>query len=198
MMKNFGDLKEGDVIEGAYGTPVVVQRAYNSHIPERMFEIESEDGETLQLSGNHLLYVELQNDKELHKNRVKTFKRIFSLPQEKISFLTAMAESLEPIDTTLNDFIKLMEATTPTEVNAIVRIAESVGHIMEDNYSYQDLSDPSVTVNGVVVRVYDGRRMAQQVLGLSSKKLAKKYPVIVGRVMKMEDIAELTVPFVLP
>lgn len=198
MIKNFGDLQEGDVIESVGGQPVTVLKAYDVHVPERMFEIESEDGQILQLSGNHLMYVELQTDKELHKQRVREFKKLFKFSDEKVEFLKGMAESDKEIDTTLHDYIKLCEARTPQQINAIVRVAESVGHIAEDNYTYQDMSDENVVMDGPTVKVYDARRMSQQVLALSNRKFAKQYKIIVGRVMQMQDVAELTIPFELP
>lgn len=54
----FGDLNPGDKIIGADGKVVEVTASYEKHIPKSMYEIEMEDGEVVQVSGNHLWYCE--------------------------------------------------------------------------------------------------------------------------------------------
>lgn len=58
----FGDLKPGDKLIGVGGQPVEVTDVYEKHIPESMYEIEMEDGEVVQASGNHLWYCETNID----------------------------------------------------------------------------------------------------------------------------------------
>lgn len=63
-LKKFGDLVPGDQIIGANGKPVTVTAAYEKHIPKVMYEIEMEDGEVVQASGNHMWYCETELDEK--------------------------------------------------------------------------------------------------------------------------------------
>lgn len=75
-LTTFGELKPGDKIIGADGKPVEVTAAYDKYTPERMYEIEMEDGETVQASGNHMWYCETQfdlQDKEEYLSMAKDF-----------------------------------------------------------------------------------------------------------------------------
>src|SRR5699024_11462208 len=71
-IKKFKDLKESDVILGADNKPVRLSEAYKEHIPERMYKLTTSAGTTVNTSGNHLWYVELQVDKALHKRRLRS------------------------------------------------------------------------------------------------------------------------------
>lgn len=59
---DFGDLQPGDNIVGSDGLPVQVTDVYEKHLPETMYEIEMEDGEVVQASGNHMWYCETNID----------------------------------------------------------------------------------------------------------------------------------------
>ena len=84
-LKEFGDLVPGDKIIGADGTPVTVTNAYEKHIPERMYEIEMEDGEVVKASGNHLWYCETELDeknKENYKELARKYFRNHDIPEK--------------------------------------------------------------------------------------------------------------------
>ena len=82
-LKKFGDLKPGDVIVGKNGEPTTVVEVYDEHIPERMFEIEMDNGTTIKASGNHMWYVETDFDYVYHRERrskgKKALQNIFDL-----------------------------------------------------------------------------------------------------------------------
>lgn len=84
-LTTFGELKPGDKIIGANGEPVEVTAVYDKHIPKSMYEIEMEDGEIVQCSGNHLWYCETSLDnknKEEYKELAKEVLSTFEIPEK--------------------------------------------------------------------------------------------------------------------
>lgn len=192
-LKRFGDLKEGDVIRGSKGEPVRVTRAYDEHIPEKMYEIETENDVIVKASGNHLWYVETTIDRALHRERKKKGKKLFSkLSPEIIESLVFVAENEEPVETSLMDMVSLVEGENNDEVvKSLVRIAESLGHIVEENVKYENLLTGE-TEYMETIRAYDARLFCQQILSLTGRKeYKKKYPLIVGSVINTEKMFEL-------
>lgn len=151
-IKEFGDLIPGDKIIGADGEPVTVTAAYEKHIPKAMYEIEMEDGEVVQASGNHMWYCETELD-EKNKSHYKELAREYFSSHEIPDKVDE--DELFPIQ----DMILIFG----DEVNTIMFIelaCKSLGyssytpHLMYDdkmkvagykemilNYSYNDLMD---------------------------------------------------------
>lgn len=151
-LKEFGDLVPGDKIIGADGNPVTVTASYEKHIPEKMYEIEMEDGEVVQASGNHLWYCETELDeknKDYYEKIAREYFDNYDIP-EKLD-----EDELFPIQD--------MTLIFGDEVNIVLFIelaCKSLGytsytpHLMYDdkmkiagrkeavfNYSYNDLID---------------------------------------------------------
>lgn len=151
-LKEFGDLVPGDKIIGADGNPVTVTASYEKHIPEKMYEIEMEDGEVVQASGNHLWYCETELDeknKDYYEKIAREYFDNYDIP-EKLD-----KDELFPIQD--------MTLIFGDEVNIVLFIelaCKSLGytsytpHLMYDdkmkiagrkeavfNYSYNDLID---------------------------------------------------------
>lgn len=74
----FGDLKPGDKIIGRDGEPVEITDVYDKHIPETMYEIEMEDGEIVQASGNHMWYCETSSDVKNKDNYRRLAEKFFA------------------------------------------------------------------------------------------------------------------------
>jgi hypothetical protein len=74
----FGDLKPGDRILGSRGEPVIVDQVYEKHIPERMYEVELDNGEVIKASGNHLWYCETDKDLERKDEYLRLAREFFS------------------------------------------------------------------------------------------------------------------------
>lgn len=146
---NFGDLKPGDKIIGADGKPVTVTNVYEKHFPDTMYEIEMEDGEVIQASGNHLWYCESDIDVKNKNEYLRLAKKFFEtkvIPEK---------EDDEPF-TTLEEIITLFGDEIDTQL-FIEKACRSLGHsrvgphvIVEDEYaiketlkyySYNDLID---------------------------------------------------------
>ena len=84
-LTTFGELKPGDKIIGADGKPVEVTAVYDKHFPDKMYEIELEDGETIRASGNHMWYCETGTDvkfKEEYKLLAKSFFSLYEIPNK--------------------------------------------------------------------------------------------------------------------
>jgi len=195
-LKRFGDLVPGDIIRGPNGEEVVVREAYDQHVPERMFEIELENGESIKASGNHLWYIETDFDHSYHRERRREGKQLLSkqLNEEMMNNLFEIAVSEDEIETSLMDMTNLLDAWDNRPVIYLLeRILESIGHVSENKAQYQDLMTGETYVNPVNdVRHYDARRFAQQILSLTGKKkFVKKYPLIVGKVITTLDLLEL-------
>lgn len=148
-IKEFGELVPGDRIVGSDGQPVTVTDVYEKHIPDRMYEIEMEDGEVVQASGNHLWYCESDHDvenKEYYKEiAIEYFENNVIPEKEKHDRFPELKELI----TVFGDDIRVQIF--------IQKAAKSLGHsrvgdhlILEDDqafqenlecYSYNDLID---------------------------------------------------------
>lgn len=190
MIKKFGDLVEGDIILGADGQEVRVTRAYDQHIPDKMYEIEMEDGTTIKASGNHLWYIETDIDHALHRNRRSEGKKLFKdLSQDAMDLLIESADYETPTETALMDMVTLANAEENRDATqALVRIAESMGHVAENKTSFEDV-ETGEAMGSTVLRTYDAKVFSQQLLSLAGdKKHRKRWPLIVGRVVTTEEL----------
>lgn len=199
-VKRFGDLVPGDVLIGPGGNEVTVTTVYDAHTPESMYEVESEDGKTVVVSGNHLWYVVTALDRALHNLRIRDGRRYFGqLDAQVIEDMEEVSSSDNPTETTLIDMISLcrMEGNEKG-INALVRVAESLGPVSENQTGYVDYYTGE-EVTKMTVRGYDARLFCQQVLCLTGKrKYKKRYPLIAGRVVTTEAMLllgdDITVP----
>lgn len=147
---NFGDLVPGDKIIGANGEPVTVTATYEKHIPKDMYELEMEDGEVVQASGNHLWYCESSVDEKHKKEYLRLAKAFF---ENEVIPEPLEEDELFPIQ----DIIQIFGDEVDT-ILFIEKAAKSLGyssytpHLMYDdkmkvagrkeaifNYSYNDL-----------------------------------------------------------
>lgn len=193
-MKKFGDLEVGDVIRGADNQDVEVVQVYDEHIPEKMYEIELDNGETVKASGNHLWYVETDFDKSFHRERKRLGKKHFGkLNNEIMDNLVSISESEDEIETGLLDVVNLCEIdlTNYEAINVLERIAASLGHVAENDSEHIDYLTGESMNKKDAVRSYDAKLFTQQVLSITGKKpFVKKYPLIVGRIMTTEQMIE--------
>lgn len=60
--KKMKDLERGDKLLGSNNNITTVTDVYEEHIPERMYQLEFDNGEIIEASGNHLWYSESQTD----------------------------------------------------------------------------------------------------------------------------------------
>ena len=84
-LTTFGELKPGDKIMGADGQPVEVTAVYDKHLPDKMYEIELEDGEIVRASGNHMWYCETEEDfkfKEEYLRLARKFFNSYKIPEK--------------------------------------------------------------------------------------------------------------------
>lgn len=189
-IKRFGDLVPGDVISGADGQEVRVVEAYDPHTPDSMYELEMDDGTTIKASGNHLWYIETGLDYSLHRKRRKDGRRFLkNLSDEALELLIESASYDTPTETALIDMVALVDAIdNHAATQAIVRIAESIGHIAENNTALEDMDTGNIIENATV-RTYDAKLFSQQILSLrGARDDRKRWPLLVGRVVTTEDI----------
>ena len=179
-LRSFGDLQE-------------------EHVPVSMYEIEV-GGTVMQVSGNHLFYVESDLDRQLHASRLKTSAKTLQkhLSQKALDDLWEIVndDSGYEIEMLLSDMVNLLEASGDLKVeNIITRVAESIGPISEVNVVPEDI-ETGRRGSGRKVAGYDGRRFAQQLLSLTGiRKYRKRWPVIVGRVVTTEEMLNLMESF---
>ncbi len=189
-LKRFGDLQPGDVLVGS-GEPVTVVKAYEEHIPETMWEIEIDDGTIVKASGNHLWYCESRLDWELHSLRKKDGKRLLKdVTPQALALLEETATKEESVETRLIDMVILLQAVRNQELlNAVERVADSIGHVAENSMSFEDISGEGEEEEHI--RSYDAKLFAQQLLSLTGKRKYKKYKLIVGSIMTTDAMMEL-------
>lgn len=74
---NFGDLNPGDEIVGSDGELTEITDVYDKHIPDRMYELEMEDGQVFKASGDHLWYSETEIDEKNKEEYIRLAKEFF-------------------------------------------------------------------------------------------------------------------------
>lgn len=185
--KKFGELTKNDVILTPTNQETRVTQAYQTHLPQKMFELTFADGTTINASGNHLWYIESTTDKQNHADRIKktrkTLQKIIT-PQIETKLLKNTTQT--HTETTLTEIFHLLECDNE-HYPIIARIAESIGHVAEETIIYEDLYDGEQQT-GDTIRTYDAQLFSQQILSLSHKKHARKWPIIKGRVVTTEDL----------
>lgn len=197
-LKTFGELEAGDMIRGTSG-PTTVTQVYKEHTPDSMYRIAFDNGKEIEASGNHLWYIETSLDRQLHKRRVKKFRKLFSPLSEELERELKSILALNTIaETALIDVIELMQSYESKEkINALIRIAESIGPVAEEDSEAQDLlTGDSIRTEGI--RLYDAKRFVQQIFALSSKAWEKKWPIMVGKVVTTEYLATLALHVEIP
>lgn len=191
-VKNFGDLVEGDLVLGKDGQPVAVSTVYEEHIPEKMYEIMDENGTIINVSGNHLWYVETENNLSLHFNRVKKSRKFLKkiLDETTVNKLYEVAMSDEKIETALIDMISAIKSEENQEgINIVTRIARSLGRVSDNNEILEDFeTGEKIKTNNIPY--YDGKLFCQQILSLYNRKYAKIWPIIKGEVVNTEQLLQ--------
>lgn len=191
---NFEDLKESDFVLSSSNEPTAISEAYEEHIPETMFELTTDSGETIKASGNHLWYAITNNDRDLYHYRLRLGKKLGkNISQKSIKILEeiAMLDSVEISVREMLDSIDERAFLNNPLSYAILRVAEGVGPIAERNFFIDYLDDESDPLLETTVILYDSKRFAQQLLSFFNvEKYRKKWPLLVGRVMTTEELAE--------
>lgn len=190
-MKTFGELKPGDVILDPQGLEVEVKTVYDEHTPERMYEIEFEDGTVIEASGNHLWYVEATTDVSTHRQRLKHAKKLLKPATAKWrDGLENIAYLDEPYEVSLQDVLEILDFVSDEmeRFQFVLRLLASVGHVVEETRTYQDMSTGD-EIPAPMEKLYDGRRVAQQLLSLTGQNhYGRQWPVIRGRVVTTDEI----------
>lgn len=199
VIKRFEDLEPGDFVLGSDGNPVEVVATHDTHIPATMWEIELYEGTVIKVSGNHLWYCETRLDWELHSLRKKEAKKALKLvTPQALTLLEASSVKEEIVETSLIDIVTLLQAANnQILMNVITRAAESIGHIAE-NISTFDTLDGADELREEIVRMYDARLFAQQILALTGLRKYAKMHVIVGSIMTTDAMMELSETIELP
>ena len=188
---NFGDLKVGDQVLHPLGFPTTVTQAYDTHIPDSMYELEMENGQIIRASGNHLWYIEPLVDRNGHRRRIKEAAKLLKkLDPVVIEGLEGLAKEEAPYEVTLPEVLEILESLGNLErvQKFASRVVASVGPVAESHVLYQDPGSGD-EIAAPPVRLYDGRRVAKQILALTGKKKYKSWEVIVGRVATTTEIA---------
>lgn len=186
------DIKEGDQILGGNGKPVTVSKVWDVHLPEKMFAIEVDDDSIIQASANHLWYIETALDHQEVRPRIKRGRRLLGkLPTGTEAGLLTLANDEEPFEVYLDEVIEIFDFIEDQEAlgRICLRIGEALGHVAEDTIRQQDLLTEEL-IDETVKKGYDGRLFAQQLLSLSSKKHARKWPLVAGRVVTTQQLAD--------
>lgn len=183
----FGDLQEGDVLIGSDGRTSVIQ-AYDHHVPESMYLLETDSGVELKASGNHLIYVVTANNRDLHRKRLAEGKRLGkSLSKDSIETLEQLATSTDGKHAIIAEFQDFLVPKSKGLRDELLRVAESLGPVSESNLYVDDLGGREEPLFSSSIQNYDRRLFAQQLLSvLNIGKSRKKWPPIVGTVMTVE------------
>lgn len=149
-----GEVEVGDYVQGSEG-PVRVAQLFDVHVPESMYELENEDGETIQVSGDHLIYVETAEDLATfneHAKRVYDVWRsneYFRNVVRNILSESVKRERWESIPVDFKGVVRILaenhiELTSSEQfLSDVRRICEAVGPVCESTYTKPDESDPT-------------------------------------------------------
>lgn len=150
-LKNFGDLKPGDKLIGSDGKHTEVTKVYDKHIPDKMYEIEMEDGEVIQVSGNHLWYCETDEDeknKDMYLLMAEDYFCCNEIPDKLVEdthfpmeLITTMFGDEIPIRAFIEEACRSLGHSSVTpHVILVNQLRESVDEEIK-NYSYNNLID---------------------------------------------------------
>lgn len=187
--KRIGDVEPGDILVGPENQPVRVKRGYEEHIPEDMFVFTVDSGMKVKASGNHLWYVETETDRALHRSRLAKGRKLGKrLRETAIELLEDYARHDDLDDgISLYELCSLVDADSDiTTMDAIARIAESLGPIVMETYMEKETGETSELWK------YSRKLAAQQVLSVFDvARYRREFPPIVGRVVNTRQIAEM-------
>lgn len=203
----FGDVKEGDFLLDENNNPVRVDGVAETHIPERMFKVEDDNGNFINVSGTHLWYVVTDNDRATHHDRKKLAKKVLSplltnkiVLNRLISFADNIYKTDGHLEISIVDVLALLFDDEEVDLDdeqvlevfhVVSRIAESVGPVSETNIEYRDMAFEQEKEFHKVI-FFDARLLAQQVLALAGKRShRKKYKIRVGRVVTTQVMLEM-------
>ena len=178
----FGDLQPGDKVFTPDGQPVLFE-TFDAHMPERMFEIEFDEGTVLNVSGNHLWYVEHDADVQGFARRCRLSRRALKkvLSADTVTALEALANEPQEKVMSLAEFLDLLTVTPSDQlVSVVARIAESVGVVEEHTYTVQDF-ETGTDRDSTMIEMYSSARLAQQTLLLYNRR---KYQPAYGKIFK--------------
>lgn len=190
-VKRFGDVKKGDVILGPDNTEVKVVEDHEEHFPEKMYEIEFENGVKVKASDNHLWYIETEFNKAFHRQRIKKARKFFkTLSPEMINQLEEIAYKEEEVETSLIDMLALIDGVDDQEAFKILnRIAVSLGPVSENNAILRDmLTGEELPLTHVPH--YDAKKFSQQILSLSNRKYQRLWEVVLGEVVTTTQLLD--------
>jgi len=186
----FGDLKEGDVLIGSQGRTEVVQ-GFDAHTPEAMYQLETDSGTVIEVSGNHLLYVVTSNDRDLHRMRLADGKKLGkALSRQSIEVLEDLAETDSSSHAMIAEFEDFLEPKSEELTAIILRVAESIGPVSESQLYVDDLEGSEKPLFHGTIQNYSRQIFAQQLLSvLNIGRARKRWPTVVGTVMTAEMLA---------
>lgn len=191
----FEELEVGDYVVGPDGEFVEVATVYDEHIPETMYEITLENGETIEASGNHLWYIETENDIATFHSRLKTSRKYLQkkMTDEKYDKLLDVATNYEAVivETSLIDMISLISDPEDREAfKILLRVADSLGHISENEEVMEDF-ETGEYLDQTNIPHYDARLFSQQILALYKRRFARRWPIVKGQVVTTEELVNL-------
>lgn len=201
-IKDFGDLQAGDKIIGPKGEEFTIKHAYVEHVPEKMYELILDDGTSegvlIKASGNHLWYIEPEEDKIAHSTRLQNSKKLLTgieadnsgWVEEALSVLDMNEYS--QYEMAFDDFYNFFDfiVNENDRYFLVKRVLDSIGHIVEESNVNRDLVSGEEQLGGME-KLYDAQRAFKQFLSLTGvKEYRKKWPVIVGRVVTTDEIFE--------
>lgn len=191
-VKTFENVTVGDVLAGPDG-PVTVTDVYDLHLPKDCFELVTEKGDTVVVSGSHLFYVITDDALSKHRKRCREAKRVLKdIGSECEEMLTYMAQRTVPVMERAVSIDYMADYIGDSdEMKAVLRrIARSIGPVIEEHQTRVDLFDDAVYT--VDEYLYDSKLFAQQVLGLyAPRRYRKRYPVLVGEVMNAYELSTI-------
>lgn len=198
----FKDLVDGDIIPGLDYEETKITRTFKSHIPKDMYEVESQGGQTVLASGNHLWYIVRNHDRSTYQIRLSDGAKYGrSVTKESIETLLGYAEAEQPREVTLAQMVGILTEKDNGDAHKILsRIAESIGPVSEHRgYIMDDLKEEPVHM--ITQQKYNSRIFAQQILSVLNlgRRYRKIWPVILGSVVTTtqlldEDLDQIIIP----
>jgi preprotein translocase subunit YajC len=148
--KQLKDIRVGDKIVGPGGAPVTVTHVFDKYMPDTMYEITMDNGETIKCSGNHLWYCETDSDRQERKKYFKLAKYFFKHAKIPEYNMNMPAYPYEMLPTKFSDDKKCQELISRAALslgptyqtpNAIF---DGLDYIKEEKfytYSFNDMID---------------------------------------------------------
>lgn len=147
VITTINDLEEGDYLLGTHGYTRIM-KLHDKHTPQEMYRLTNEYGETIDVSGDHLFYIETDDDILSFPSHARRLKKTLKKNKKYWNNITRLSEKEENATASvIHICYKIFENDTPVMIHKknvfhdILRQCSAVGHVIQAEPPYDHIRD---------------------------------------------------------